>query len=176
MNKAKITERLQETPPQELKPKRQGDLFPVAESEGTAHHPCPEAIENVTMDRQQGTFVSKPWERNHSLTFPLNVVLVLIYIVLDAKMQDELVIIKMRDGWQGEESSMLWSLCGSQMVLCFCQILTGNWFKSFFLHGLLPPLLQKFPLKDGGQRGVLAPVPLLRTSLHCWGLWGDWWE
>lgn len=54
MNKAKITERLQETPPQELKPKRQGDLFPVAESEGTAHHPCPEAVENVTMDSTKG--------------------------------------------------------------------------------------------------------------------------
>lgn len=74
---------------------------------------------------------------------------------------------------QGGEESMLWSLCGSQIMLCFCQILTGNWFKSYFLLGLLPPLLQMFPLKDGEQGGVLAAVPLIRTSLHCQGLWGD---
>lgn len=61
---------------------------------------------------------------------------------------------------------MLQSPCGSQIMLCLCKILAGNFFKPYFLLRLLSARLQKFPLKGRRAGGSVGSSALPRASHH----------
>lgn len=74
---------------------------------------------------------------------------------------------------QGEEESVLHSLCGSHVMLCLQKILTGNSFKPYFLLRLHSALLQKFPLKgrmEGrGECWQQCPPKCITSLPNLWG-------